>query len=688
MFRKVAHWSIITKVNILNLLVFIAVVGIVFVTIFSFQQIKRGFRLIIDRDVALVIKNAQLGRDLSEVFADINLLSTTFTRHDTLLQTERERLVQTLQENLENIAQTDGQLYRTLEQFTLLLQTFLDQSSSVKQVLGKIEMADDELAKLIQTLENTVAEKMVMIMLEGKTEESFAIDQLSVMIPEFREILFQLIIERTTMSQEYLGVTEVTEEYDQHLLNALDRFQANLSVISSAGQDFSTFSTQFEDLLQRYRADILTYHQALQEFQRRLQTLQQSQKTVKMAIGEIDQQISGATEGIHQNMNQRLNSSVTMITLLSGGVLLLLLITGYSTVRIVKPISLLARFARQLAEGDMTGDIQKGRSHDEIGQLYTATREMVEKFKEVLIHVKSVVDNVAFGSQEISANVSKMSHGANEQATAAEEASASMQQMVANIKQNTDNAVRTEKIASQVSSDVDEVRKASAQSTLASKNIAEKISIIEDIAQQTHMLSLNATIEAARAQDHGKGFAVVASEVRTLAERSRQAAEEIITISASSLTITDQANEKLNALIPNIEKTAGLVQEISVASREQYAGAEQVNQAIQRLEHVIQQNALLAEEMASTATELAVQAEQLQSVIAFFKIDETKQAPSSKRRETSPSQDVGTKIQLADSPSKRDSVLPEEAEEKLLRKLIREQEQGDKDRLDDKFESF
>lgn len=689
MYRKFSHWSIITKINVLNVLVFLAVAAIVVVTIFSFQQTKEGFQLLIDRDVSLVIKNAQLGRDLSEVFANINLLGTTFTtRNDAFLKTEQERLVGILQEHLANIEQTDGELYRVLEQYSLELQTFLDQCFYVNQMLHTLRTLDDELAELVQTLENTVAEKMVTIMLEGKNEESFAVDQLSAMIPEFREILFQLIIERTSMTQAYLGVKETTEEYDQQLLNALDRFRANLTMISSAGQDFSDFSTKFDTLLQQYREDLRTYHQALEELQLRLQTLQQAEKAVKTTMGDLDQQISSTTENIKSGMVQTLNSSITLVVLLSAGVLLLLLITSYSTVRIVRPIKFLAQLARQLAAGDMAGEIGESRSHDEIGQLQTAIKDMVGKFKEVLVHVKTVVDNVAFGSQEISRNVNKMSHGANEQATAAEQASSSMQQMVANIKQNTDNALQTEKIASQASSDVGEVQKSSSQSALASKNIAEKITIIEDIAQQTHMLSLNATIEAARAQDHGKGFAVVASEVRTLAERSRQAAEEIINISESNLTVTEQANEKLNALIPNIEKTAYLVQEISAASREQYAGAEQVNQSIQQLDQVIQQNALLTEEMASTASELAVQAEQLRSAIAFFKIKETKQAPSSERSETAPSQDVGTKIQLAASPSKGGKSLPEEAEEKFLRTLIRKQEQGDKDSLDDEFEQF
>jgi methyl-accepting chemotaxis protein len=198
-----------------------------------------------------------------------------------------------------------------------------------------------------------------------------------------------------------------------------------------------------------------------------------------------------------------------------------------------------------------------------------------------------------------------------------------MEQMAANISQNADNALQTETLAIEAARDAEESGRAVAETVTAMQEIAQKISIIEDIARQTRLLSLNATIEAAKAAEHGKGFAVVASEVRELAERSQSAAEEINLLASTSVSIAERAGEMLVKLVPNIQKTAELVQEISAACKEQNSGAEQINQAIQQLDQVIQQNSSIAEEMAATAEELALQAEHLQATIEFFLVDET-----------------------------------------------------------------
>jgi methyl-accepting chemotaxis protein len=215
-----------------------------------------------------------------------------------------------------------------------------------------------------------------------------------------------------------------------------------------------------------------------------------------------------------------------------------------------------------------------------------------------------------------------MSQGTTEQAASAEEASSSVEEMNATIKQNADNAQQTEKIALKSAADATESGKAVSQTVGAMKDIAGKISIIEEIARQTNLLALNAAIEAARAGEHGKGFAVVASEVRKLAERSQTAAGEISDLSASSVEVAEKAGAMLAKLVPDIQKTAELVQEISAASKEQTSGADQINAAIQQLNQVIQQNAGAAEEMSSTAEELSSQAQQLQGTIEFFKVDE------------------------------------------------------------------
>jgi methyl-accepting chemotaxis protein len=222
----------------------------------------------------------------------------------------------------------------------------------------------------------------------------------------------------------------------------------------------------------------------------------------------------------------------------------------------------------------------------------------------------------------MSASSEEMSQGASEQAAAAEESSSSIEQMTANIRQNADNAIQTEKIAIQSAKDASEGGKAVSQTVSAMKEIATKINIIEEIARQTNLLALNAAIEAARAGEHGRGFAVVAAEVRKLAERSQKAAGEINELSTSSVAVAEMAGQMLGAMVPNIQRTAELVQEIAAASREQDAGAEQISKSIQQLDAVIQQNASASEEMASTAEELSGQAEQLAEMIAFFVVDD------------------------------------------------------------------
>ncbi len=278
------------------------------------------------------------------------------------------------------------------------------------------------------------------------------------------------------------------------------------------------------------------------------------------------------------------------------------------------------RVAREIAGGNLLVQVQVRSANDGLMQALT---EMVTNLTKVVSDVKSAADNVSSGSQELSSTSEEMSQGASEQAASAEEASASMEQMSSNIRQNADNSLQTEKIAVKSATDAKESGLAVAKTVSAMKEIAAKTTIIEEIARQTNLLALNAAIEAARAGEHGKGFAVVAAEVRKLAERSQRAAGEIGSLSLSSVEVAEHAGQLLQKLVPDIGKTAELVQEISAACREQDTGAEQINRAIQQLDQVIQQNAGASEELASTAEELASQAEQLQGTIAFFKIGES-----------------------------------------------------------------
>ncbi|MGB7866037.1 MAG: methyl-accepting chemotaxis protein [Candidatus Sulfotelmatobacter sp.] len=272
--------------------------------------------------------------------------------------------------------------------------------------------------------------------------------------------------------------------------------------------------------------------------------------------------------------------------------------------------------ADEMANGNLTVALRERSPQDKLMQALSA---MVSGITRVVSDIRSIASEVASASQAISSTSIEVSKGASSQAASAEEASSSMEEMVSNIKQNADSASQTDKIANKSATDAQESGKSVVEAVAAMKEIASRVSIIEEIARQTNLLALNAAIEAARAGEHGKGFAVVAAEVRKLAERSQKAAGEINQLSGTTVKVSEKAGEMLSKLVPDIQRTAELVQEIAAASKEQDTGAEQINKALVQLEKVIQQNASASEEMASTTEELTSQSEQLVSALAFFR---------------------------------------------------------------------
>ncbi|MDP2783474.1 MAG: methyl-accepting chemotaxis protein [Sulfurimicrobium sp.] len=277
------------------------------------------------------------------------------------------------------------------------------------------------------------------------------------------------------------------------------------------------------------------------------------------------------------------------------------------------------RVIELVSQGDLTQTIER-EYYGSFKRLKDATNDTVKKLSSTIAEVRSAADSLTGASDQISATAQSLSQTTSEQAASVEETSASIEQMSASISQNTENAKVTDGMAAKAAKEATEGGVAVKETVSAMKQIAGKIGIIDDIAYQTNLLALNAAIEAARAGEHGKGFAVVAAEVRKLAERSQVAAQEIGELASDSVMQAETAGKLLDAMVPSINKTSDLVQEITAASEEQSAGVGQINTAMNQMNQITQQNASASEELAATAEEMSGQAEQLQDLMAFFKV--------------------------------------------------------------------
>lgn len=299
-----------------------------------------------------------------------------------------------------------------------------------------------------------------------------------------------------------------------------------------------------------------------------------------------------------------------------------LLITYFFARIIAKPITKIAFALKDISDGNLGIKIDDGLiSNDEIGLLASSLSQMLEKLRKVVAEILRNAKNLDNASNILNNTSQQMSHGSGLQASSTNRISSTMEEIVANVEQNIKNSKITSETASKVHDKILEVSKKAESAVKANKLINEKVGIISDIALQTNILALNAAVESARAGEQGKGFAIVASEVRKLAERSKVAAEEIISLSESTKTISNITGESLSSTIPDIENTAKLVHNITTAGIEQRMGVEQVNNAMQQLNEVSQQNASTSEELAGTSEELNAQAMHLKELISYFKLE-------------------------------------------------------------------
>jgi methyl-accepting chemotaxis protein len=349
-------------------------------------------------------------------------------------------------------------------------------------------------------------------------------------------------------------------------------------------------------------------------------------KDVARAIADVMDQIAERHAKAMQDQKQVIGEAAasarnTMVAIVVLGIALGVIVSLFITRSITVPVATAVDAAERIARGDLT-EVVEARSKDEIGKLLEAMKAMTEKLAQTIGEVRAGADALASASNEVSATAQTLSSGTGEQAASVEETTSSLEEMSASITQNAENSRQTESMAKEGARNAEDSGKAVTETVEAMKAIAERISIIEEIAYQTNLLALNAAIEAARAGEHGKGFAVVATEVRKLAERAQKAAKEIGGLAGSSVKVAERSGKLIVELVPVIRKTADLVQEVAAASAEQSAGVAQVSRAMGTVDQVTQRNASAAEELSSTAEEMSSQAESLQQLMAFFSVSD------------------------------------------------------------------
>ncbi|MDY0093371.1 MAG: methyl-accepting chemotaxis protein [Candidatus Vecturithrix sp.] len=551
-----------------------------------------------------------------------------------------------------------GSLYANIKQY----EQFVSQTEQANHALTVLRISMGKTIDLLrqtakQFLENQYA-LMQQELVTGMQSENLA-ERLSKIIAMQTFVELISTIRMNNLNAKLTGEPELLRS-SLAMLPEAQQFMKEIQRQTQQTENLSTIEEIFR-LTNAYFSDTQVYLQQWLELQQITEQRQAvADEVLNIAETIANDGIGETTQLVEATAVLLANTSHIMIIGLIVVIILGAFIAVFMARTIVRPLLKSIHFAEAIAAGDLTATIEWDRN-DEAGMLVQALQQMAKQLQTMIASVRNVADYVASGSQSISSSAEEMLHVVSEQSAAAEQASSSMEEIAANTRQTFENALQTEKLAIQAADDARSSGHAVLDTVTAMQEIAQKISLIEDIAGQTRMLSLNATIEAARAQDYGRGFAVVASEVRALAGRSQSAASDINALVVSSLTVAERAGDMLAKLVPNIEKTASFVQQISTASKEQEFGTRQTNIAIQHLDQTIQHSVAATKETAAIAAELAAQADMLQQTMSCFKTNSqtrSSEAPSSSKTTVSDrnnqSRNPGFSFDLPGGPDEQD----------------------------------
>jgi len=567
-------------VNVLILLIFCGVVGIVF---FSFSKIETFMTGIVKQDVADIVENARIGRELSNIFADTSLLISVFLQNEDALKTDGEAILKSATA-LITAKGWDRQSEKTSQEFIRSLQLLLEQGAVIQSLLKEIKGMNAELDKSLINLADLIGKTSVMVMMEGR--DVSGMERIGLDIPWYREKFLRTDILIDNLTNEHLRVSRAEKQDDEkirQIFSLLSEIKVRLKPVRESEPDIAAFGKKFAETVLKYEKTVADYHKKLTEFQEQINILDNSQRQVLAAMETRDKQVVKRTETLQERIQARMKLAEKVILILSFGILIILILITYSVSLMLKPLK-------------------------------TIIQGLTESYK----HFLSVSEQIAESGQSLA-------EGASEQAASTEETSSALDEVSSMSGQNADYAEKADDLGKETGQlihkadvSIGQLTRSIEEITTTSQETFKIIRQIEEIAFQTNLLALNAAIEAARAGEAGAGFAVVADEVRSLAARAGQAAkntgetiEKTVNKIRSGSEIVTVTKQTFSDVAENAVKIGELVTKIAQASGEQSVRIGQVSKALGEISSITQQNAADSQHSASASHEMNTQAKQM-----------------------------------------------------------------------------